>query len=235
MAKSRRARLPADRRPHGVAPDIAAPGAAPGAAPSAAPGPAADPPAAVIDVVPVSAVSVPARVMSPFERGIEFVSRPFGIVFVLGLATLAAIWNRRNLSLLLVAGALVSGACRATPIWSGVEFLPNGHLKLAAEEPSCGCLSIANQIGKDLALRSSFHGTTVGQATLKATDTLEFRFDWAGSANDDFYEIRAVDGAGAEVNMKTAVRIDYKTSWIKCSTAKCPYGDLALDLGQNGH
>jgi hypothetical protein len=153
---------------------------------------------------------------------------------MLGVAVLGVFRSRRALVLLLVCGGLAAGSCRYQTIWAGVEFQDNGRLKLAAEDPLCGCLTIVNVAGKDLALRSRYHGTTMGSTTLKAGEKLNFRFDWAGQENDDVYILEATDAQGNEVNLKTAIRIDDKSNWLACSTATCPYGDLLLNMGETG-
>ncbi len=195
-----------------------------------------DTPAVVIDVAPISTTLVATRrVVSPVERGIDLLSRPFGLVIMLGVAVLGVFRSRRALMCLLVVGGLASASCRYETIWSGVEFQDDGRLKLAAEDPLCGCLTIANISGKDLALLSRFHGTRMGSTVLKAGAKLSFRFDWAGQENDDVYTIAATDSQGNEVNLKTAIRIEDKSNWQSCDPAPCPYGDLLLNMGESGH
>jgi hypothetical protein len=245
MAKSKRAKPSLDRTPKAARPDAEV---------RAHPVETA---AEVIDVAPVSALSVPMRAMSPLERGIELTSRPFGVVVMLGMAALGAFRSRRTFVLLLACGALMSVSCRSREIWAGQEFLA-GRLRLAAQEPYCGCMTIRSQHDQQLTLTSYFHGMQLGETKLNKGDVLAFRYDWAGPENDDVYEIEAKDGnqklnlqdqkvitiedgacgtrsraAGAQTPPNAAPRC----YWWPCDSeklTKCPYGDLVLDLGGIG-
>jgi len=230
MAKSRKTKPAFDSTPPAVEPDASA-----SVHRSDGPTPVISegvPP--VIDVEPVSTIIVPPRAVSRLEHGIDLLSRPLGLVIMLGVAALGVFRSRRTLVLLLASGMLALTACRSQTIWSGVEFQQDGRLKLASQEPLCGCLTIVNVAGKDLALRSRLHGSTLGSTTLKAGAQLGFRFDWAGPENSDFYLIEATDAGGSEVNLKTAIRIEDKSGWVTCSSAACPYGELMLDMGETG-
>ena len=222
MAKSRKAKPSFDRTPPPAQPDAAGWVYR------------SEAPVTKTDVAPDAAPVAPTRVVSGFERGIDLLSRPFALFIMLGVAVLGVFRSRRVLMLLLVAGGLGSASCRYQTIWSGVEFQDDGRLKLAAEDPLCGCLTIVNVSGKDLALRSRFHGTTMGNTTLKAGAKLGFRFDWAGQENDDVYTIEGTDANGIEVNLKTAIRIEDRSSWQTCEPAPCWYGDLLLNMGETG-
>src|SRR5262245_4160230 len=78
---------------------------------------------------------------------------------------------------LVAAAAVASTSCRAHVIWSGAEFQPDGTLRLAAEEPFCGCLRITNSSQESVHLRSRFANTTVGEATLAPGEQLAVKFD----------------------------------------------------------
>src|SRR5262249_47397991 len=151
----------------------------------------------------------------------------------IGIALLRAF--RRPGPLALAAAIALSSACRARVIWTGVELQSDGSLKLAAEEPYCGCVTISNISGKELRLRSRFQQTTVGRATLKPAEHLTFRFDWAGPSNDDVYHIDGSGADGATVDLKTAIRIDERSGWLDCPSAPCPYGDLLMNMGETTH
>lgn len=224
MAKSRRAKPTSERA--GPPADAGAPAWTAEAAEAAA----------VIDLVPVSAVSVPSRQVSGLERGVDFLSRPFGLAITLGVAVWSVFRRRRTaLVPLFVLGLLASSSCnRYDEIWAGVEFQEDGRMRLAAEDPLCGCLHVINTAGQDLALRSRFHGTTIGNTILKADQSVVFRFDWAGPENDDVYILEATDAQGNLVNLKTALRIHEQSNWMACSTADCPLGELLLNVGQVG-
>jgi hypothetical protein len=245
MAKSKRAKSSLDRTPKAAKPD---------------PMVRADrlePAAASIDVAPVSAPSVPTRAMSPLERGIELTSRPFGVVVMLGMAALGAFRTRRTLVLLLAFGALTSVSCRSREIWAGQEFL-DGRLRLAAQDPYCGCLTIRNQYAQELTLTSRFHGVKLGERKLNKGEVLSFRYDWAAEESEDVYEIEAKD-ADRKLNMgdpkvitieegacgtrsdsagaRTPPNAAPRCYWWPCEAdvlTNCPYGDLRLDLGGIG-
>ncbi|MDE3155373.1 MAG: hypothetical protein KGN76_09740 [Acidobacteriota bacterium] len=130
-----------------------------------------------------------------------------------------------------VAAALAG--CRRQTVWSGIQMDPDaGTMKLAAEEPLCGCTTVANVTKDKLRLRSEFRGSTVGSATLEPGERLRFRFDWAGPENDDVYVLQGTDAQGHPVNLSQALRVEERPRWQDCNQIGCTYGTLQMNLGE---
>jgi hypothetical protein len=134
----------------------------------------------------------------------------------------------------IVAAALALGACRAQSIWAGAEFTDEGHMRIAAEMPLCGCLQIQNVSGQDLNLRSMFEATTVGRTTLKAGEKLDIRYDWAGPENEDNYQMIGTAPDGQEVDLRQTVKIIERSRFEECDKIHCQYGSLGMNLGETG-
>src|SRR5262245_38726880 len=152
MAKSRskKPRPSFDREPQPVMRDEAA-----WVPPPTEPAPAAVPETpAVAESTAAAAAPAPAptrprpAMHRPDESVFDLLSRPFEIIVIIGIALLRAF--RRPGPLALAAAIALSSACRARVIWTGVELQSDGSLKLAAEEPYCGCVTISNISGKEL-------------------------------------------------------------------------------------
>jgi hypothetical protein len=191
------------------------------------------PATATVDVVVVPAGPRQPRAMSGLERGVDLISRPFGLVIVMGLAVLNLARRPRTLLLIAVVGAtLTMAACRAREIWVGTEFNEDtGELEVASEEPLCGCLTLANITGKDLTIRSSFQSSTTGRTTLKPGQQIEFRYDWAGHNDEDVYILTGTTADGTPVPMQDAVKIVERGNFQACEVLRCEYGELLLNLG----
>jgi hypothetical protein len=55
--------------------------------------------------------------------------------------------------------ALLAAGCRYETIWSGAVHDSKGqYIRLAADEPLCGCLRLRNLSGQDILLRSLLKG-----------------------------------------------------------------------------
>lgn len=130
-----------------------------------------------------------------------------------------------------VAAALTG--CRRQTIWSGIQLQPDtGTMKLAAQEPLCGCTTIANRSQETLRLRAEFRGSTIGSATLKPGERLRFRFDWAGPENDDVYILQGTDAQGKHVDLGHVLRVEERPRWQDCNDIGCTYGTLLMNLGE---
>jgi hypothetical protein len=135
-----------------------------------------------------------------------------------------------------VALALALGACKhPETVWFGSEITADGdRIQLAAEEPLCGCITLANKSGRDLKLRASMRDVTVGTATLKAGESLRTKFDWAGSENDDLYYIDVAEATGRHTAAKGAIELDQRSKFEECQVAQCPYGSLLMNAAAGG-
>lgn len=136
----------------------------------------------------------------------------------------------RTLGLLLIIGlASLSAACRAERIWSGVQFQDDGTLKVVAEEPMCGCLSVVNTLNDDVRLTVIHQQESIGTVLLKPARRQRFRFDWGGAEREDFYEIRITDADGKPLDAQQAIEVEERPRWIECGDAVCDTGDLHMD------
>jgi hypothetical protein len=139
-----------------------------------------------------------------------------------------------TLGLLAVFVAAFS-ACRYQTIWSGGEFDQTGDIiRLAADEPLCGCLVLKNLSDRDILLRASLHGNELGLQVLPRSSTATARFDWAGPNGEDIYHLEGFDAAGTRVKLAAAVEIiDNGWPWRVCGEATCQYGTLMMNAGEN--
>jgi hypothetical protein len=140
-----------------------------------------------------------------------------------------AISRRRmpRVQALLVVVAFAATGCRFQRIWSGLEAQPDGTLKLAAEEPLCGCLSVVNANIADVRLRAMQRDATVGEATLRPAERRRFRFDWGGGIGDH-YEIAVSTLDGQPLQIDDALEVEERPRWVECEDASCEFGDLNM-------
>lgn len=139
--------------------------------------------------------------------------------------------TRTAFVLLIVAAALLLPGCRARGLWSGAEISADGSLRVAAEEPACGCLTLTNRTEREIYLRSLHRGSSLGGAALGAGKTRVFKFDWAGLETSDVYDIEATNEKGERVQMRERV-VDYQTHSIDCERTQCVYGTLMMNVAQ---
>jgi hypothetical protein len=131
---------------------------------------------------------------------------------------------------------VLTAGCRYQNIWSGAEFESRGQfIRLAADEPLCGCLRVTNHSDRDILLRSLLQGEELGRMTLAKGASLDVRFDWAGPEGTDIYRIEGWDRPGARVQLDSVMTIDDNGwPWRACSQATCAYGLLAMNAGEQG-
>jgi hypothetical protein len=127
-----------------------------------------------------------------------------------------------------VAAIAMLASCRRADLWSGAEFRSDGSLQVAAEEPVCGCMTLANRTGNRVFLRSELRGSTSGGATLNPNETRKFQFDWAGPRPDDYYIVEAMDENGDLLNIRDVVRMEARP--VDCESPLCIYDTLLLNV-----
>ena len=131
--------------------------------------------------------------------------------------------------------ACAAGACRYEEIWAGAEYQqPEGTIRVASQEPLCGCATLTNTSNEVLSLRGTFRGTTVGTTKLQPKQALRFGFDWAGPMTDDVYIIDAYRENGTQVSLSTETTLKGPEPWDDCQTLNCPFGDLLLNMASTG-
>lgn len=139
--------------------------------------------------------------------------------------------TRTALAFLLCAAAMLLQGCRAVGLWSGSEINADGSLRVAAEEPACGCLTLTNRTNGEVYLRSLHRGSSLGGAALAAGSTRVFKFDWAGQENDEVYDIEATDKGGQRIQLREGV-VDHETRPMDCERTQCVYGTLLMNVAQ---
>jgi len=132
-----------------------------------------------------------------------------------------------------LAAALIG--CRRQVIFEGAEMQrATGTVKIAAPAPLCGCANVTNITGQPLRLGAVFNSRTTGSTVLPPGQRLQFRFDWAGPATDDFYVIEGTTESGQHVDLTKALRLQV-SQWQDCSTATCSYAPLGMNVGEKAH
>lgn len=139
--------------------------------------------------------------------------------------------TRTAIVFLLCAAAVLLPGCRARGLWSGAEINADGSLRVSAEEPACGCLTLTNRTEREIYLRSLYRGSSLGGAALGAGKTRVFKFDWVGLEASDVYDIEATNEKGERVPMRERV-VDYQTHPIDCERSQCVYGTLMMNGAQ---
>ena len=140
---------------------------------------------------------------------------------------------RRTMLALGLAVALAG--CRKPVIFEGAEMQPStGTVKMAAPAPLCGCANVTNTTSQPIDLRAVFNGRATGSTVLPPNESLQFRFDWAGPAPDDFYTLEGSTPAGQHVDLTKALRVQV-SHWQNCSAASCSYGALGMNVSANAN
>lgn len=139
----------------------------------------------------------------------------------------------RSISYVVFALLLAAG-CRYETVWSGAVHDSKGQdIRLAADEPLCGCLRLRNLSGQDILLRSLLKGEELGQHRLAAGAVADIRFDWAGPLGSDIYNLEGWNAQGGRVPLEGAVEIDDNGwPWRVCGQASCAYGTLMMNAGE---
>jgi hypothetical protein len=134
----------------------------------------------------------------------------------------------RSLSAAILVLSVMASGCRFERIWNGLEPQPDGTLRLAAEEPLCGCLSMVNAYKSDVRLQAKRRGTVVGSTTLRPSERARFRFDWGGPEIGDHYEIAISTLDGQPLRVEDALEVEERPRWVECETASCEFGALHM-------
>jgi hypothetical protein len=103
-------------------------------------------------------------------------------------------------------GRLVTALCLAMAVTTGCrgiggnvetirygrEVTPEGdRLRVAALQPRCGCVSLANVTQERVWLESWFYSIPIGNTIVEPGERRRFLFDWSGPEAADFYEMVA--------------------------------------------
>lgn len=139
----------------------------------------------------------------------------------------------------LLAVAMLVG-CRRQRVWSGAEFSYKGDLlRLASDEPFCGCLDAVNVANKSIVIRAKVRLAEDkselverGRRTVQPGEEVRERFDWSGPDADDVYVLDAMTTDGKPINIRQAIRLNgYGWPFTPCDTHECKRGALFMNTG----
>jgi hypothetical protein len=127
-------------------------------------------------------------------------------------------------------------------MWTGVEFEHQGRtLRMASDEPLCGCLRFTNISGQTVHIRSTMQGRMLGALDLEAGKSTSANFDWAGPSGEDSFHLDTWDVAGHQLHAQDVLRVDDTGwPWFPCvgrlpghvDPPACPIGPLRLTTGR---
>jgi len=136
--------------------------------------------------------------------------------------------------------SVVIAGCRRDRVWTGMQYDKTGRfLRFSAAEPFCGCLDTVNVSNKPIFLRSRAilpgNDSPVmerGHAILQPNEELQARFDWAGAAVEDVFEVDAWSADGQPLITRNVIR-GVAPSWPyePCDTHHCKMGTMYMNTG----
>ena len=126
--------------------------------------------------------------------------------------------------------ASLATACRYQEVWSGVEQLEDGTIRISSEEPLCGCAALTNTSKGTVLVRATYRGVARGMARIAPGATVRFAFDWGGHEIEDVYILDGFREDGMRVPLRDVVRLDGPDPWMGCDSLSCPFGELALNV-----
>jgi len=129
---------------------------------------------------------------------------------------------------------VAAAGCQTERLWSGIEVQVDGRIKLASEQPRCGCLALVNTTDGALRLQTVQGGQLLGEATLKPKEASSFRFDWAGTAKNASYLLSVSTPEGQSLDARKVLRIETHPVWTFCDESLCQYGSLMMNVGERG-
>ena len=147
-------------------------------------------------------------------------------------------------ALLVIALCWLPAGCRREVVWSGAAFSKSGDtLRLASEEPFCGCLDLVNISHEPVYIRSR---VTLGENDWKPIERggevmapgqeLKERFDWAGLDARDVFLLDAWSADGKPLRIRDVIRMNgYGWPFEPCDISKCKVGKLFLNTGGVHH
>jgi hypothetical protein len=142
--------------------------------------------------------------------------------------------SRAALTVTVALTAALAAGCRTETIWAGVEVQDDGRIRLVAEAPRCGCLTVTNATDLPVKLQSLRGLQTLGQATLQPRHRATYRFDSAGTYEGAAYLIEVTTPEGERLDAHAALHVDERPAWVFCEEAPCEYGALMMDLADIG-
>lgn len=139
--------------------------------------------------------------------------------------------------LLVTIAILAIVSCfRYEKVWSGAEFDSSGgmSLRLAADEPFCGCIDLSNKSDQAVLVRSRIGSLERGHALIPAGENAVYKFDWAGPEFTDVFVIEAftAEQPRQKLPAKSVLRINsYTWPFHQCDATRCEWGPLLMNTG----
>ncbi len=132
--------------------------------------------------------------------------------------------------------SLLLAGCRYETVWSGADYDASGkYLRVAADEPFCGCLQIVNVAKFPVTIRSlAQRRIERGRVTLQPGEVIKEKFDWSGPDGDDYFILDAftVDNPAKAVLIRDVIRrVDIGWPFQPCELVKCDFGPLYMNTG----
>lgn len=119
-------------------------------------------------------------------------------------------------------------------IWAGIEIhAGRDWIDVAAPDPDCGCLTMANTSAQDIEIRATLFTAPIGSTILPPGGQTRVRFDWAGPLAEDRYRIQAF-ASGATWNatplpIGVLELLHLPPIFMSCQRLACDVGDLNLN------
>jgi hypothetical protein len=133
---------------------------------------------------------------------------------------------------------MVLAGCRRQAVWSGAAYNAKGDvLRLAADEPFCGCLDAKNTSNAPIVIRSrvKLEGDQSelaerGRCVVRAGREIREPFDWAGPKAEDVYELDALTLDDKPLIIKDVLSVNgYGWPFTSCETKCKPDPDTLCD------
>ncbi len=146
----------------------------------------------------------------------------------------------RCMALVVIALCWLPISCRRDEVWFGADYDSSGKtLKIASEEPFCGCLDMVNVSSQPIYIRSNvlleenrWHPVERGGVVLAAGQQLNERVDWAGSNSRDIFTLDAWSAKGQQLHIRDVIRMNgFGWPFEPCELTKCKVGRLYMNTG----
>ena len=131
---------------------------------------------------------------------------------------------------------LVVACFRYEKIWSGAEFDSTGGktLRLASDEPFCGCIDLSNRSSDAILLRSRVGELERGHALLEAGEKKIYKFDWAGPDYNDVFTIDVFTASKPHTRLEAEDVLtvnSYTWPFHQCDDTRCDWEELLMNTG----
>ena len=153
-------------------------------------------------------------------------------------------WPTAGRAVIVALTVLAMAGCgNRDEIFHGVQFSRDGTtLVAAALMPGCACMTLASTHapgGGDVVVVSRIYGQDLGQLVLAPGQPARLRFDWAGPANEDVYEMSAFALENGRRGQALVPLQDHVVMYgaptpTSCQDTSCTFGTLNLSRAWSG-